>query len=576
MSEISFGVFKKLFEGSLEKEEYSAQFPYLIVQLYKSKPLTDKMRFTISDGVHILQAIYSKEDPNPPDPYSVIKISDYDVFRMEGGRPVVCFNTWELVRTETEKIGNAEPYNKIAGEATTNDKSPAPEQQQAPRAQPKPASRPVSSSKPHANIIPIEALSPYSNTWTIRAKVTMKGDIRKFQTKRGEGQLFNVHLQDETGEIRATGFGDAVDMFYSRFQEGGVYYISRCSVTLAKKQFSNLTNEYELRFEQDSIIEKSDEALEIRPNYTFKPLDKLTEVNNNEFTDVIAVIRDVGDMQHITSRSGRDFDKRELQLVDSSQTSVQCTFWGKSATQFSASPGSVIALKGVKVGDFGGRTLSVGATTGVAINPDIPEGHELKGWFDANGKDQSFSKIKAEVTADREPPTLIAQAKQDHLGMTEAGDFFTIRASLAYINAKNSLTYLACPNCRKKLSEQTAQEPNTYHCEKCGSDFTDPNYQYAFSFSMADMTDRIWLMTFNVGEKLLGLSPGEFVKQTDADNDKQSQILASVQHKEFLIRVRAQQEEFNDEKRVRYRAVGIYPVNHAQQAMRLAEFCEKY
>lgn len=46
-------------------------------------------------------------------------------------------------------------------------------------------------------------------------------------------------------------------MLYDLFQEGSVYYISSpCRVQIAKKQFSNLNNDYELTFEKDTIVEK--------------------------------------------------------------------------------------------------------------------------------------------------------------------------------------------------------------------------------------------------------------------------------------------------------------------------------
>ena len=66
-----------------------------------------------------------------------------------------------------------------------------------------------------------------------------------------------MNLLDESGEIRATAFKEQCDSFYNVFQEGGVYYISApWRVQLAKKQFSNLSNDYELTFETGTVVEK--------------------------------------------------------------------------------------------------------------------------------------------------------------------------------------------------------------------------------------------------------------------------------------------------------------------------------
>lgn len=113
------------------------------------------------------------------------------------------------------------------------------------------------SSSTHGTIQAIESLSPYSHKWTIKARCTFKGDIKHWHNKNGEGKLFSVNLLDESGEIRATGFNDQCDTLYPLFQDGAVYYISSpCSVKLAKKQFSNLNNDYELTFERDTVVEK--------------------------------------------------------------------------------------------------------------------------------------------------------------------------------------------------------------------------------------------------------------------------------------------------------------------------------
>jgi len=40
----------------------------------------------------------------------------------------------------------------------------------------------------------------------------------------------------------------------------------------------------------------------------------------------------------------------------------------------------VIAIKGAKVSDFGGRSLSILGSSVFNLNPDLPESHEVKGW----------------------------------------------------------------------------------------------------------------------------------------------------------------------------------------------------
>jgi replication factor A1 len=132
---------------------------------------------------------------------------------------------------------------------------PQQQQQQQQRSLPHHQSNPSTTAHPH--LYPIESLSPYAHKWTIRARCTHKGELKTWHNTKGEGKLFSVNLLDDTGEIRATGFNDVCERLYPMFEEGTVYYISApCRVTLAKKQFSNLPNDYELQFERDTEVEK--------------------------------------------------------------------------------------------------------------------------------------------------------------------------------------------------------------------------------------------------------------------------------------------------------------------------------
>ena len=44
--------------------------------------------------------------------------------------------------------------------------------------------------------------------------MSQKSSVRNWSNSRGEGRLFSVNFLDESGEIRATGFNEAVDKFY--------------------------------------------------------------------------------------------------------------------------------------------------------------------------------------------------------------------------------------------------------------------------------------------------------------------------------------------------------------------------
>lgn len=51
------------------------------------------------------------------------------------------------------------------------------------------------------------------------------------------------------------------------------------------------------------------------------------------------------------------------------------------AENFDGSQQPVVAIKGARVSDFGGRSLSVLSSSTIIINPDNAESFKLRGWY---------------------------------------------------------------------------------------------------------------------------------------------------------------------------------------------------
>ena len=79
--------------------------------------------------------------------------------------------------------------------------------------------------------------------------------------------------------------------------------------------------------------------------------------------------------------------------MDRSGKVVNLTLWRAEAEGFDGSSCPVIALKGCKVSDFGGRSLSTLFSSLMNIDPDIPEAHQLRGWFDSVRRNKEVSSI---------------------------------------------------------------------------------------------------------------------------------------------------------------------------------------
>lgn len=131
------------------------------------------------------------------------------------------------------------------------------------------------------NIVPIAAINPYSSRCTIKARVTLKSDMRHWSNAKGTGSLFSVDLLDaQGGEIRGTFFKEACEKFYPVIAEGKVFTFTGFKAKLVtNKNFSSIKNNYEITFDISSDIRAANDDTDIKQqHYAFSSISSLPQV----------------------------------------------------------------------------------------------------------------------------------------------------------------------------------------------------------------------------------------------------------------------------------------------------------
>lgn len=132
----------------------------------------------------------------------------------------------------------------------------------------------------------------------------------------------------------------------------------------------------------------------------------------------------------------------------------------------------VILVKNGKISEFcGGKSISNGSTTIIKLNPDLPEAHLLREWFDNGGG--------------RDIPNTISSRKYEWLSFKEVENknvenfvkpyYYKIKGTITRID-KSNLIYKACvlENCKKKVHDLGNGQ---YFCETCK--FETANFKYS-------------------------------------------------------------------------------------------------
>ena len=166
--------------------------------------------------------------------------------------------------------------------------------------------------------MPVKALNQFSSDWCIKARITKKNDVRSWKNARGEGQLLNIDLIDKEGtRIQATAFNETANKFDVELEENCVYTFTNGQVKLANKKYTSIKNDYCLTFDQNTIVQKCDDDLDIKETgFSFSSLDQIDSMNGQATVDVLGIVLDVQPTSSITLRNGDQKNKRTLTIGD--------------------------------------------------------------------------------------------------------------------------------------------------------------------------------------------------------------------------------------------------------------------
>ncbi|XP_062220454.1 replication protein A 70 kDa DNA-binding subunit A-like [Phragmites australis] len=419
-----------------------------------------------------------------------------------------------------------------------------------------------------AKIIPISALNPYLGRWAIKARVTAKGEIRRYHNAKGDGKVFSFDLLDsDNGEIRATCFNALVDRFYEGVEVGKVYVVSRGNLKPIKRDYNHLNNEWEIFLESQSTIELCPDENSSIPaqRFSFTPIDKIEDAQNNAIIDVIGVVTSVNPCTTVQRKNGMETQKRTITLKDMSGRSVEVTMWGdfcnregsqlQGMVECEAFP--VLAVKAGKVNDYSGKSVGTISSSQLLMNPDLAEAHSLRKWFECGGRDASTQSISRDFTpaaSRNEIRKTVAQIKDESLGMGDTPDWVTVKATVIFFKT-DSFCYTACPNvvgdrqCNKKV---TKSDSGNWFCDKCNQEFPECDYRYLLQLQIQDHSGTTWATAFQEsGQELLGCSARELYMFKENDDPRYADILLRCLYWDYLLRLKVKEETYGDERRVK-------------------------
>eukprot|EP00439_Symbiodinium_sp_Y106_P069272 s1728_g11.t3 len=396
-------------------------------------------------------------------------------------------------------------------------------------------------------VTPVSALNAYTGgRWKIKdpwtrqcamARVLTKGDVRKFNNQRGEGQLFKVDLGDKTGEISATFFGRAVDKYYSLLKPEKVYTFQKGQIKPANKRYDR--GDHVLVFEEHALIEAAGEDEDIpKISYDFRDLASVETLQPETHIDVKAVIFHMQEPFTFTAKtSNKEMTKRVLHLWDTSGdpasgSTCELTLWGDTALssefEINQEPQGggggggglrVIFLKKARVSEFNGAK-SLSSPAGMQHSPDHPQAFALirsyqqlqqtnpqafqarTNWGSSTGRRQTIEELRQEDIGLGAPPTPWQQPAGP--GEPKSIHRHWVVATMTNLPMDRPPYYTACPHVTEASQPPTsAGQPSTRTCNKkvtqdgdgmwmcaSGHKSQQPDFRYLCRLTVLDHTDK--------------------------------------------------------------------------------------
>nr|XP_040569640.1 LOW QUALITY PROTEIN: replication protein A 70 kDa DNA-binding subunit-like [Lepeophtheirus salmonis] len=599
-------------DGILSSEE-------VYVQVLGTKVISSeekKYRLCISDGVHRTSTVLFRPQSltltNPPQNNSIINIGNKRSYvEIIRGRTAWFINSFKVISSPSEQIGS--PINFSQSIATPEASCDTERKVSIPNT---PVKRPLTdkddgklakrklnfNSASSLSTHEIRNLNPFTNKYKIVCRVTSKGTLRKWSNSRGEGVVFNVTLQDVSGEILATGFNETAKKLFPILVEGKAFCISGAQIKAVKdRRYNSTGHNYEMGLTEHTVVvpvdDSSSDSLKIpKLQIDITKLSDIADKVSNDVVNVVGIVVSFGSIQEISvSQGARTVLKRDMTLRDNSGecmggSTVNVTLWDAKTN---IDDGKIEVEKkyycftNAKVSDWKGKSLSAGSGSTLIFDPDLPQAKLLYQWWNSsqqsvsNNTFNSLSQDSNKSSGSTDKYFCLSEIVDEFKNNVDDGKVGYYVLSAVYITEikRDKLMFKACETCHKKVSETTKNNTNgdqeisekVYICRSCNTHSNHFIWRYILNVGLADFSGHNWATVFDlVAFKMFGGMHATDLNNIMENNFNEfNQHIHSCQYNRWWLKIKAKVETWQKATRLKLIVIDCEKVNNKSENERL-------
>lgn len=154
---------------------------------------------------------------------------------------------------------------------------------------------------------------------------------------------------------------------------------------MANKRFTSIKNDFCIVFEKNAQIKQVDDDGSIAEQaFDFTEIKDIQEILQMNTLDISGVISEISEKETVNLRNGQQKVRKYVTLIDDSNFSISLTLWGDMCERSSSlKDGDVLAVKGARVSEFGGKSLNAADDhSALFINMNHERCRALKLWYE--------------------------------------------------------------------------------------------------------------------------------------------------------------------------------------------------
>ena len=156
----------------------------------------------------------------------------------------------------------------------------------------------------------------------------------------------------------------------------------------------------------------------------------------------------------------------------------------------------------------------------------------------------------------------------------EAQSFFAVSGYVSYIRADDRTFYNACKECKRKVT----QDQSGWKCENCDKYFEECVPTYMLLAKVSDLSDSCYVNFYReAGNTIMGISAEEYknLKENEGEGAAKEHATSRL-YKPYLFLLKAKQESFADEMRIKIQAQKVVEHSYAKENKFLLQRLEMY